>query len=81
LDYQKLNAKTKIDPFLISFINAFLDTTSGHKMYSFLETFNGYNHLLMHLDDYKKMTFMIDWSAYTWKVMTFNLKNGLTTFH
>lgn len=49
-------------------------------MYSFLDGFNGYNQVLMHPNNQTKMAFIIEWGAYLSKVMTFGLKNALTTF-
>jgi hypothetical protein len=43
MDYQKLNAQTKKDPFSLPFLDSILDSVVGHKIYSFMDRFNGYN--------------------------------------
>ena len=51
VDYRKLNAVTIIDAFLLPFTDGVLDVMVGHKVYSFLDGFNGYNQMWMHSDD------------------------------
>jgi hypothetical protein len=43
VDYQKLNAQTKKDPFLLPFLDSILDLVVGHEMYSFMDGYSNYN--------------------------------------
>ena len=43
VDYRKLNSKTKKDHFPLPFTDQVLDCVAGHKLYSFLDGFSGYN--------------------------------------
>ena len=57
-----------------------LDAVASHDMYSFLDGFNGYNQVCMHLDDEDKTAFITDWGVYVAVVMMFGLKTAPTTF-
>jgi hypothetical protein len=41
--YQKLNAQTKKDPFLLPFLDLVLDSVAKHEMYSFINGYSNYN--------------------------------------
>jgi hypothetical protein len=43
VDYQKLNSQTKKYPFSLLFLDSILDILVGHKMYSFMDGYSGYN--------------------------------------
>jgi len=43
LDYCKLNAQTKKDPFPLPFLDSILDFVIEHEMYSFMDGYSGYN--------------------------------------
>ena len=45
VDYQKLNAATVTDAFPLPFTDDVLDAVAKHEVYSFLDGFNGYNHI------------------------------------
>ena len=51
VEYQKLSATTVIDVFPLPFTDGVLDAVGGHKIYSFLDGFSGYNQVRMHLDE------------------------------
>ena len=57
-----------------------LDTVAGHKCYSILDGFNGYNQIRMHLEDQEKTTFFTEWGVFVAKVMMFGLKMAPATF-
>ena len=57
-----------------------LDVVAGHEVYNFLDRFNGYNQIWMHLIDQEKMTFVIEWGIFVAIVMMFGLKMAPTTF-
>jgi hypothetical protein len=54
VDYWKLNAQTKKDPFPLPFLDSILDLVAGHEMYSFMDGYNGYNQVKMVEKDKKK---------------------------
>jgi hypothetical protein len=47
VDYQKLNAQTKKDPFPLRFLDLVLDIVARHDMYSFMDDYSGYNKIKM----------------------------------
>ena len=47
VDYQKLNAATVTDAFLLPFTDGVLDAVAGHEVYRFLDGFSGYNQIRM----------------------------------
>jgi hypothetical protein len=47
MDFQKLNAQTKKDPFPLPFLDFVLDYVVGHEMYSFINGYSGYNQVKM----------------------------------
>ena len=50
VDYRKLNMVTIIDAFPLPFTDGILNTIAMHGMYSFLDSFSGYNQIRMHPD-------------------------------
>ena len=51
VDFRKLNAATKKDPYPIPFTDSILDTVAGHEMYSFLDGYSGYHQIKIALED------------------------------
>jgi len=45
VDFRKLNATTKKDPFPLPFIDEVLNTMVGCEAYSFLDGYYGYRHI------------------------------------
>jgi hypothetical protein len=80
VDYHKLNAQTKKDPFPLPFLDLVLDLVLRHEMYSFMDGYNGYNQVKMEEEDKDKTTFISEWGAYAYNVMPFGLCNALATF-
>ncbi len=80
VDYRKLNSQTKKDPFPLPFLDIILDTIVGHKMYSFMDGYNGYNQVKMVEEDKEKTSFIFKWGAYAYNIMPFGLCNALATF-
>ena len=61
VDYKKLNATTKADPFPLPLCGVIiLDSIVGHEIYTFLDGFNGYNHILMDPKDREKIAFITE---------------------
>ena len=47
VDYKKLNAAIESNPFPLPFYDTILDSMAGHKIYTFIDGFSGYNQILM----------------------------------
>ena len=80
MDYRKLNAVTITYAFPLLFTDIVLDVVAGHKMYSFLDRFSGYNQVRMHPDDQEETAFVIEWGVSAIVVMMFGLKTAPATF-
>ena len=52
----------------------------GHPRMSFLDAFQGYHQIPLALDDQKKTAFVTPTRNYHYKVMTFELKNAVSTY-
>ena len=71
---------TVTDAFSLPFTDGVLDAVAGHEIYSFLDSFSGYNQVRMHPDDHEKTTFVTKWKVFVAIVMMFGLKTALATF-
>ena len=49
MDYQKLNACTQNDHFLLPFIILLLEEVCGHARYTFMDEYAGYNQITITL--------------------------------
>ena len=61
-------------------IDSLLYTALDYTIWSFCDTFHGYNQILMWEEDHLKMAFIINKGVFCYKVMLFNLKNMGTTY-
>jgi hypothetical protein len=80
IDFRKLNAATKKDPYMLPFTNEVLNIIARYEAYSFLNGYSGYHQISIALEDRYKTTFVTDWGAFIWKVMPFGVKNGPPTY-
>ena len=80
VDYRKVNATTFTDAFPLPFTDSVVEAVAGHKCYSFLDGFSGYNQIRMHPDDQEKTTFDMAWGVSVAVVMMFGLKTTPATF-
>jgi hypothetical protein len=80
VDFYKLNAATKKDPYPLPFIDEVLNAVIGYALYMFLDGFCGYNQLLVAEQDKYKSVFMTEWGTFVCLVMSFGLKNALATY-
>jgi hypothetical protein len=60
VDYQKLNSQIKKYSFLLPFLDSALDIVARHKMYSFMDGYNGYNEVKMAEEDKEKPLFIYE---------------------
>ena len=80
VDFRRLNAATKKDPYPLPFTDEVFDTVIGYAAYSFIDCFSGYHQVHIHVDDRYKTAFITEWGAYVWVVMPFGLKNAPPTY-
>ena len=57
IDYRRLNVATRKDHFPLPFIDQMVEHLAGHKYYSFLDGYSGYNQVLVDPEDQEKTTF------------------------
>ncbi len=81
IDFRKLNASTKKDPYPLPFIDEVLNTVVGYEVYSFLNGYSTYHQISIALEDRYKITFVTNLGVFIWKTMSFGLKNGPLTYH
>jgi len=74
LNFRKINVATKKDPYPLPFTNEMLNTIAWYDAFYFLDRYLGYHQISIFLEDKYKMTFVIHWGAFIWKVMSFGLK-------
>jgi hypothetical protein len=58
IDFRKLNATTKKDPYPLPFIDEVLNTITWYKTYSFLDGYSKYHQIFIVLEDKYKITFV-----------------------
>jgi hypothetical protein len=80
VDFRELNKATLKYYFPLPFIDQVLDTLSGNQYFSFLDGYNGYNQILIALEDQDKTTFNCPWGTYAYRVLPFGFCNAPTTF-
>jgi hypothetical protein len=61
-------------------IDKVLDIVTSKDLYSFLDGFRRYNQIKIHPNDWKKTTFIMEWGAFIFMVMPFELCNAPTMF-
>ena len=60
--------------------NQLIDMTTKHELLSFMDTYFGYNQILMYELDEEHTSFIIDRGLYCYKAMPFSLKNAGATY-
>ncbi len=60
IDFRKLNAATKKNPYPLPFIDEMLNIIVWYEVYSFLDGYSGYHQISITLEDRYKTTFVID---------------------
>lgn len=71
---------TQKDHFPFPFINKVLYSLAGKQFFSFLDGFDGYNHIQISPENQDKTTFTYSWGTFTYRVLPFGLCNAPTTF-
>ena len=80
VDFTNLNQACPKDSFPLPRINQLVDSTAGHKLLTFMDTFSGYNQILMTEEDQEKTAFVTSQGLYCYRVMPFRLKNAGATY-
>ena len=80
VDFTDLNKAGTKDIFPLLRIDQLVDSTAGHKLLIFMDTFSGYNQIKISEEDQEKAAFIISHGLYCYKVMPFGLKNAGVTY-
>ena len=79
MDFWELNKACPKDEFPLPNVDILVDAVAGHKRFSFMDGYSGYNQILMDPIDALKIAFRTPFRNYFYRVMPFGLKNtGLT---
>ena len=63
MDYRDLNRASPKDNFPLPHIDVLVDNTTNFSLFSFMDSFSGYNQIKMALEDMEKMTFVTLWGT------------------
>ena len=80
IDSKRLNKVTIKDHFPLPFIDQMLERLVGHSYYCFLDGYNGYNQIVIALEDQDKTTFTYPFGTFAYRRMPFGLCNAPATF-
>jgi hypothetical protein len=79
-DYRKLNAVTNVDLFPLPFTESILEVVAGYEMYTLMDGYNGYNQIMIALEDQLKTSFITEYGASAYRIMLFLLMCAPATF-
>ena len=80
VDFTDLNKACPKDNYPLPRIDLLVDSTAGHQLLSFMDTFSGYNQIKMDEADQEKTSFITSQSFFCYKVMPCGLKNAGATY-
>src|ERR1044072_5030299 len=80
VDYRDLNKASPKDDFPLPHIDILVDSTAKFNVFSFMDSFSGYNQIRMAPEDMEKTSFITSWGTFCYKVMPFGLKNAGATY-
>ncbi len=80
MDFRKLNAATKKDPYPLPFTNEVINIVVGHEVFTFLDGYSGYHQISITPKNQYKTTFVTNWGVFIWVVMAFGVKYGPPTY-
>ena len=80
VDFTDLNKTCPKDSYPLPRIDQLMDSTSGHRLLSFMDAVFGYNLIRMDEADQEKTSFITSQGLFCYKVMPFNLKNARATY-
>ena len=64
IDFTDINRACPKDSFPLPQIDLIVDATAGHKLLSFMDTFTGYNQIIMDPNDQEKTLFVTGKGTY-----------------
>ena len=71
VDFTNLNKACPKDSYQLPRIDQLVDSTAGHRLLSFMDTFSGYNQIRMDEVDQEKTSFVTSQGLLCYKVMLF----------
>ena len=80
VDFTDLNKACPKDSYPLPRIDTLVDSTTRHKLPSFMDAFSGYNQIKMNEEDQEKTSFITSQGLFCYKVMSFELKNAGATY-
>ena len=80
IDFTDLNQACPKDSFPLPRIDQLVDSIDGHKLFTFMDAFSGYNQILMAKENQEKTAFVTSQGLYGYRVMPFGLKNAGATY-
>ena len=80
VDFTDLDKAYPKDSFPLPRIDQLVDSTAGHRLLTFIDTFSRYNQIKIAEEDQEKTVFITSQGLYYYKVMPFGLKNARTTY-
>ena len=67
VDFMDLNRASPKDSYPLLQIDTLVDSTARHKLLSFMDTFSGYNQIMMNEDDQERTSFLTSQGFFTTK--------------
>ena len=80
MDFTDLNKACSKDSYPLPRIDQLVDSTTGHKLLSFMDAFSGYNQIKMNGANQEKTSFVTSQGLFCYEVMPFRLKNARETY-
>ena len=80
VDFTDLNKACPKDSYPLLRIDQLVDSTAGHKLLSFMDTFSRYNQIRMDAGDQEKTSFVTSQGLFCYELMPFALKNAGATY-
>ena len=80
VDFTDLNKACPKDSYPLPRIDQLVDSTAGHRLFSFMDAFSEYNQIRMDEADQEKISFVTSQGLFCYKVMPFGLKNAGATY-
>ena len=79
VDFINLNRASEKDNYIVPPMEQLLQTVFGFEIFSLLDSFSGYNQVLVSEEDCLKNTFRTKWGTFSYKCMPFGLINARET--
>ena len=80
MDFTDLNKVCPKDSYPLPRIDQLVDSTTGHRLPSFMDAFTGYNQIRMDETNQEKTSFVTSQGLFCYKMMSFGLKNVGATY-